>query len=142
MAQLPINVELDRKNRKNLVSNITELFNKLRSLGISIDNIIIQEDENGNGYLEIRQARGESETLNGRLVKIEDDLNNIGDFSPHRAFNTLKELENYYPDGSEGIMVVKSDNSWYFWNGTVWDKGGIYQAKNFDDYLAQEGERW
>lgn len=56
------------------------------------------------------------------------DIERIGNASPKGAYGTVAELNTAFPTGATGIYVVSADNKWYYWNGTAWTAGGIYQA--------------
>lgn len=57
-------------------------------------------------------------------LKIDENLSG----SPKGVYATLSELQAAYPNGADGIYVVSADGKWYFWNGTKWNAGGIYQG--------------
>ncbi|UZQ85068.1 hypothetical protein ODU73_002169 [Thermoclostridium stercorarium] len=42
-------------------------------------------------------------------------------------------LQTAYPNGTTGIFVVTDDGKWYYWNGSAWTAGGIYQATGIAD---------
>ncbi|MEH7093934.1 SGNH/GDSL hydrolase family protein [Neobacillus vireti] len=61
------------------------------------------------------------------------ELMNIGNGSPKGAYATLSALQTDFPTGTSGIYVVSADGKWYFWNGSVWTAGGIYQSTALAD---------
>lgn len=66
---------------------------------------------------------------------------------PQGFFDSVGDLQNKYPNGAEGIYIVKGEAgaNWYYWNGSSWEKGGSYlqadmtqvdqQIGNFNNYL-------
>jgi lysophospholipase L1-like esterase len=64
---------------------------------------------------------------------VDTQLSYIGDGSPKGTFSTLAELQSAFPTGTSGIYVVTADGKWYYWNGTAWTPGGIYQATALGD---------
>src|SRR5690625_4588347 len=69
-------------------------------------------------------------------------LYQIGNMTPKGAYTTLQELENAYPNGSEGVYIVQSEGHWYFWNGSSWTDGGLYQAMPWDEFMTEQDEEW
>lgn len=55
-------------------------------------------------------------------------INNIGNGSPKGTYATLTALQTAYPTGTTGVYVVTADGKWYYWNGSAWTAGGIYQS--------------
>lgn len=48
--------------------------------------------------------------------------------SPKGVYATLASLQAAYPIGAVGAYLVAADGKWYYWNGTVWTIGGVYQS--------------
>lgn len=44
------------------------------------------------------------------------------------TYATLAELQSAKPNGDTGTYVVLEDGKWYYWNGSAWTAGGVYQA--------------
>lgn len=60
---------------------------------------------------------------------VNDLFSKIGDAKPSGAFPTLTDLQTTYPNGdNKNYYVVTSDNNWYYWNGTAWTSGGLFNA--------------
>jgi len=63
---------------------------------------------------------------------IKGDIGNTGaqgeSGTPKEVYATLSALQTAYPTGNTGAYVVTADGKWYFWNGSAWIAGGIYQA--------------
>lgn len=55
-------------------------------------------------------------------------LTSLGSGSPKGVFSTLGNLQVAKPTGDSNIYVVSADGKWYYWNGTSWVAGGVYQA--------------
>ncbi|MEI2341606.1 SGNH/GDSL hydrolase family protein [Priestia megaterium] len=56
------------------------------------------------------------------------DLQNISKGSPKGVYATLSALQTAFPAGDSNIYLVTADGKWYYWNGTAWTAGGIYQG--------------
>lgn len=52
----------------------------------------------------------------------------VADGSPKGTYATLSALQTAFPTGTVGIYVVTADGHWYYWNGSAWTDGGVYQA--------------
>ena len=48
--------------------------------------------------------------------------------SPKGVYATLALLQAAYPTGTTGAYLVTADGNWYYWNGTAWTIGGLYQS--------------
>lgn len=65
-----------------------------------------------------------SETYASLDVKI----NSITSGAPKGTYPTLAALQSAFPTGNSNIYVVLADGKWYYWNGTSWTAGGVYQS--------------
>lgn len=66
-------------------------------------------------------------------VKDHDDkISNMGNATP-KPYATLAALQAAFPTGAIGVYVVAADGKWYYWSGTAWEPGGVYQASSFTD---------
>ncbi|MED3792310.1 sialate O-acetylesterase [Niallia alba] len=73
---------------------------------------------------------------------------NIVSGAPKATYTTLSALQAAYPTGTSGVFLVLADGHWYYWNGSIWEDGGLYQstgignqaihAKNLNDELYDE----
>lgn len=76
------------------------------------------------------KEEGESfeEEIDNRVSNVENELSNVASGSPKGVYATLAALQTAYPTGTSGIFVVSADGHWYYWNGSAWTDGGVYQA--------------
>ena len=67
------------------------------------------------------------------VAKVEDMVSKMSSATPKDTFNSLDELNAKYPQGATAPMVVlEADGETgyvYMWDGTIWKKGAIYQAR-------------
>src|SRR5690606_25297820 len=49
------------------------------------------------------------------------------------AYATLVDLQAAFPNGDNHIYVVTADGNWYYWDGSAWTAGGIYQSSGIAD---------
>lgn len=53
--------------------------------------------------------------------------------SPKGIYATFSALQTAFPSGNTNIYVVTADGKWYYWNGSAWTAGGIYQSTGIAD---------
>ncbi len=79
---------------------------------------------------------------------VDTQIANVASGSPKGVYATLTDLQTAYPTGATGIYVITEDGKWYYWNGSAWTAGGIYQATGIAEksvgmketaYLMAEG---
>lgn len=79
-------------------------------------------------YYTKEQGEDFEESIDTRVTHVENELSNVASGSPKGVYATLEDLQAAYPTGTTGIYVVSADGHWYYWNGSAWISGGIYQA--------------
>ena len=57
----------------------------------------------------------------------------IGNGGPKGVYATVAALTSAKPKGDSNVYVVSADGCWYFWSGSAWTKGGIYQSTGISD---------
>ena len=57
----------------------------------------------------------------------------MGPLGPRGVYQTLTDLQNAFPTGTEGTYVVSENGHWYYWNGTSWADGGVYETNVIAD---------
>lgn len=64
-------------------------------------------------------------------------VDSLASGSPKGTFTTLTALQNDInantATGKKSIYLVTADGGWYYWSGTVWTRGGTYQAIGIQD---------
>lgn len=48
--------------------------------------------------------------------------------SPKGVYPTLAALQAAFPTGNSNLYVVTADGKWYYWSGSAWAAGGVYQS--------------
>lgn len=66
--------------------------------------------------------------VNNSIDNIQTQITNMGSASPKGSYATLSALQSAYPSGTTGTYVVTADGNWYYWNGSAWAVGGLYQS--------------
>lgn len=70
--------------------------------------------------------------LKEKVDSIDSRLPSIVSGSPKGVFNTLDDLKKAYPNGTDGVYIVKADGHWYYYaNG--WQDGGLYQSTGISE---------
>ena len=76
--------------------------------------------------------------INGQMENFGVYIQAAASGSPKGVYDTLTALQTAYPTGAPNIYVVRSNNHWYYWNGSAWSDGGAYLADMVvDDFLSE-----
>lgn len=120
----PVNAE----NLNTMDKGIADAHSQLASTVKKVNGEL--PDETGNVVIEIPDP-----DLSAYATKAEVDaqISSLGDASPKGVYATLSALQAAYPTGASGIYVVAADGNWYYWNGSAWTAGGIYQSSGIAD---------
>lgn len=79
----------------------------------------------GNANFDVEMAKGHFKDLASRLDASDSMITSLASGSPRGTYDTLSGLQTAYPNGAEGIYIVKSNGHWYYYqNG--WKDGGEY----------------
>lgn len=105
--------------------------------------------DHDNANMEVKLARGTHNTLNDRLDNVDEiqaqtnaqlskntdsiktiqtKVNSVASGSPKGVYASVSALTSAHPNGNSNIYVVSSDGGWYYWSGSAWTKGGVYQS--------------
>ena len=91
-----------------------------------------ENEENTNLYPNIKKENIPNKTIDRN--KLTDDVNSL--------LNSINEL---HPSGvdtsahilafteNKGIYIGSDTGNWYYWNGTQYVSGGVYQASEIED---------
>jgi hypothetical protein len=78
-----------------------------------------------NAIKEVKtQANSNTTSINNNTSVIAS----IGNGSPKGVYATLTSLQSAFPTGTSGIYIVSADGKWYYWSGSAWTAGGVYQS--------------
>lgn len=53
--------------------------------------------------------------------------------TPKGVYATVSALTAAFPSGNSNIYVVSADGKWYFWSGSAWTAGSVYQSTALAD---------
>jgi hypothetical protein len=69
---------------------------------------------------------------------VDQQIANIGTASPKGTYASLSAIQTAFPTGTTGIYVTTDTGHWYYWNGSAWTDGGVYQATGIS--IANQNE--
>ena len=67
---------------------------------------------------------------------VDTQIQSVASGSPKDVFATLTDLQNAFPTGDTNIYIVSADGNWYYWDGSAWTAGGVYQGKVLEDRIV------
>jgi lysophospholipase L1-like esterase len=119
-----------------------ESTNEWQSINQAIadaEGILIDLRDNGTGV--DAEARADITTLETSLAEkatqieakadktyVDTQVQAVASGSPKGTYATLTALQTAFPTGNTNIYLVTADGKWYYWNGSAWTAGGVYQA--------------
>lgn len=104
-----------------------------QELGFEINSVQEQINQlvvDGDSSPEAAQARVDARGVSYPTLKerIDADILLKNSSTPKGVFSTLTDLQTAKPSGDEFVYIVTSNGHWYYWNGTNWTDGGVYQS--------------
>mgnify|MGYP001074078224 CR=1 FL=1 len=89
------------------------------------------EYNENNISIEIKFADIEDKKADQAFVDLQ--FANIVSGAPKGTYTTLSALQKAYPTGTQGVFLVIEGGHWYYWNGSAWTDGGVYQASDIGE---------
>ena len=77
--------------------------------------------------------------LKANTTYVDTLTSSIVNGSPKGIYATLTALQTAFPTGNTNIYVVTVDGKWYYWNGTAWTAGGVYQSSLNQELIDARG---
>lgn len=71
--------------------------------------------------------------------ELNDRLDHIISPSPIDVVETVSELNTKYPNGANGVVVVKADGYYYYYQSNKWNKGGLYVSSETYQLVKSNG---
>lgn len=129
IIEFQIGVEQDVRNAMAQISKlVAEGDSSPQAAAAAIDAF-------GNAYKSLKERLdSDQKRFTGEIISKADKtetmqaIARLGSATPKGAYATLAALNAAYPNGTTGLFVVTADNKWYYWNGTTWTPGNIYQG--------------
>ena len=144
-----IEITVDRGVGDDTAIASSDSFSALASALIEVQSWNDRIDDVEQDFID--RANNLDATYPTRLVSVEQQLaetNAIADTaalkadamasgSPKGVYATLALLQAAYPTGTTGAYLVTADGNWYYWSGSAWTVGGLYQAGTLKNYKRQ-----
>lgn len=84
-----------------------------------------------------QQIESFTNTAAGDIAAINLKVDSIVSPSPKNVFSSLAALQADGPanteEGKKSIYLTSDNGNWYYWNGTTWTSGGVYQSSAIGD---------
>lgn len=93
------------------------------------ENLNDLADENGAYATQSEEVANEIEEL---------IVNGVIDGSPKGVYADLSALQTAFPSGASGVYLTRDNGHWYYWNGSAWTDGGVYQTDLSYDEVKDE----
>ncbi|NLY09306.1 MAG: DUF2817 domain-containing protein [Tissierellia bacterium] len=125
--------------------NFNELNGDINVLKTRVDTIITTPIDGEAAAQELVDARDGESSLGERIERdLQSAINEsksytdtkvaaVASGSPKGVYTSLSDLQTAYPTGTDGIYLVTDDGKWYYWNGSAWVAGGVYQSTGIAD---------
>lgn len=110
------------------------------------ENAVSTHNTSSTAHSDIRtlvsNAQTTADNAQTKANKIEELIvkNGVIDGSPKGVYANLSALQTAYPSGSSGVYLTSDNGHWYWWNGSAWSDGGVYQANSNIDLLKNKVE--
>jgi hypothetical protein len=112
------------------------------ALMTEVNNPVVQAEINRiDGQVVLKANQVDLNTTNANVSANTTAISNIGNSSPKGAYATLTALQTSLPTGATGVYIVTADGKWYYWNGTAWTAGGVYQSTVLADKSVTSSKR-
>jgi lysophospholipase L1-like esterase len=79
------------------------------------------------------EAKADISYVNSQDAMLDTKISSVASGSPKGTYATLSALQSAFPTGNTNIYVVTSNGNWYYWNGSAWTSGGVYQSSVLAD---------
>lgn len=73
---------------------------------------------------------------------VDQQISSLGELKVSGVYTTLVDLQTTLPTGGTGVYIITTDGKWYFWNGTAWTSGGIFQSTQWLNALTTQNSTW
>lgn len=73
-----------------------------------------------------------------QIDNLDSQIESLANGSPKGVYDTVDDLNLAFSTGDTNVYLVKADGNWYYWNGTAWTAGGVYQSTNANTILITD----
>lgn len=126
IAVTNVNVEVANTHTGSDGSTYTTLPARLNSVDSKMSQKASQIDLNNTN------SNVTSNTAN--IATHTSQIASLASGSPKGVYATISALNTAFPTGNSNTYVVSADGHWYYWNGSGWVSGGVYQSTAINDY--------
>src|SRR5699024_9860233 len=137
-SKLSENINDNTKLIKQTKEDITKLIEKTKE---DIDNELSRMNNDIN-YFKTDVNERLTDFSNNELLTMYNDinyfktsvnerLNNFSNINSIEVLENITELNEKYPSGSDKIIVLKSDNHFYYYDENEWKKGNEFIQSNY-----------
>lgn len=122
------------QNIENLVNQVNQNTAQMSENTQQINNLNVNKADKADINTIATEKADQSalnttnETVASNYSTLDIKINSQATGSPKGTFPTVTDLTTAYPSGNTNIYVVTADGNWYYWNGSAWVSGGVYQA--------------
>ena len=124
------NTELIKQTKKDIEKEVNESLELLNSE-------LSENINNNTGMIKQNKKYIDDELLimnndiNYFKTSVNERLNNFSNINNIEVLENITELNEKYPNGSGKIIVLKSDNHFYYYDENVWKKGNEFIQSNY-----------
>lgn len=138
----------DQKINENFTNLDTRVTENAVKLGVLITDLSDMENNkvdkvtgkglSTNDYNDIEKAEVGKVKNKADTTYVDTKIASVVNGSPKGVYSTLSALQTAYPTGNTNIYLVTADGKWYYWNGSAWLAGGVYQGTGIADKSIKE----
>lgn len=66
--------------------------------------------------------------VDNAVETIEIKVDALASGAPKGVYATVAALQTAFPSGNSNNYIVSADGKWYYWNGSAWTAGTVYQS--------------
>ena len=124
------NTELIKQTKKDIdkeVNESLELLNSELSENINNNTGMIKQNKK---YIDDELLIMNND-INYFKTSVNERLNNFSNINSIEVLEDINELNEKYPNGSGKIIVLKSDNHFYYYDENTWKKGNEFIQSNY-----------
>ena len=92
------------------------------------------ESTNNSRLLSVESGLAEIDNTKADKTYVNTITQSLASGSPKGVYPTLAALQAAFPAGNANIYVVSADGKWYYWSGSTWVIGGVYQNTDSTTY--------
>ncbi len=131
------------------INNAISAFNQTQTGDSSLEAAAARVSDDGSVYVNLKdrldtEHKAVKSELGNKAARDEIalkadkvEVQALASGSPKATFTTLALLQAdtaaNTADGKKSIYLVTANGNWYYWNGTAWTSGGMYQSTGIAD---------